>query len=290
MKNYYEILGVDPDADENQIRRSAWLKIKKLNEVFLVLKNNYSRINYDFYLKYLEYIDPDAIFNNWLNYEALLNNNTEYNEYEDEHSDEENHKTYYEILGVDQDATKTEIKTAFRNLAKDYHPDSSNNSNTEEKFKEINETYHILNDEESRKNYDCYLEYFQEEEEFDDRWDYSSLLNEDYSNEHYSEDDYNYNYYKNSFETDCYYEILEVSHNATLLEVYIAFEDRKQEITDAYHTLRKKWKRKKYNWALEFSQMSSAKKLIFIHYLTSFIAIGISGVGYIIWRLYELFK
>lgn len=272
------------------------MKNKKIAEIFVILSDDKNRRNYNFFLEYLKSVNSKAIFDNSLNYEELLKNNTEYDEYEDEYSYEENYKTYYEILGVDQDATKIEIKTAFRNLAKDYHPDSSNNSNTEEKFKEINEAYHILNDEESRKNYDCYLEHFQEEEEFDDRWDYSSLLDEDYLEEEDSEEeDYldennweelceEYEKKKHPFVTHWYYETLEVDYNASKSEIYIAFEDRKQETVDAYQTLSKKWKRKKYDLSLEYSQISTPKKFTLYHYLIVFI-IGISVVGYIIWRL-----
>lgn len=66
-------------------------------------------------------------------------------------------KDYYEILNVKKDATANEIKKSFKKLAKQYHPDRNpNNKEAEEKFKEINEAYEILGDEEKRKNYDMY--------------------------------------------------------------------------------------------------------------------------------------
>ena len=66
---------------------------------------------------------------------------------------------YYQILGIDQDASAEEIKKAFRRLAMLYHPDR-NPENTEEagkKFKEINEAYEVLGDEHKRQQYDSLL-------------------------------------------------------------------------------------------------------------------------------------
>lgn len=64
-------------------------------------------------------------------------------------------KDYYEVLGVSKKATKEEIKKAFRKLAVKYHPDKSQGDKAaEEKFKEINEAYEVLGDEEKRKKYD----------------------------------------------------------------------------------------------------------------------------------------
>lgn len=66
-------------------------------------------------------------------------------------------KNYYEVLGVDKNASPDEIKKAYRVLAKKYHPDLNDHSQeAEEKFKEINEAYSVLSDEEKRNNYDTY--------------------------------------------------------------------------------------------------------------------------------------
>lgn len=65
------------------------------------------------------------------------------------------YKDYYKILGVDKDADADEIKSAYRKLALKYHPDrNKDNKQAEEKFKEINEAYQVLGDEEKRAHYD----------------------------------------------------------------------------------------------------------------------------------------
>jgi len=65
-------------------------------------------------------------------------------------------RDYYEILGVPRNASIDEIKTAFRKLARQYHPDVSKEENAEEKFKEINEAYGVLSDPQKRARYDQY--------------------------------------------------------------------------------------------------------------------------------------
>jgi molecular chaperone DnaJ len=63
-------------------------------------------------------------------------------------------KDYYEVLGINKDASKDEIKKAFHKLAHKYHPDK--NGGDETKFKEINEAYQILSDDEKRRQYDTF--------------------------------------------------------------------------------------------------------------------------------------
>ncbi len=61
---------------------------------------------------------------------------------------------YYQVLGVSRDSSQDQIKQAYRQLALQYHPDINKNPDAEERFKEINIAYHILNDPESRMKYD----------------------------------------------------------------------------------------------------------------------------------------
>ena len=63
-------------------------------------------------------------------------------------------KDYYETLGVSKTASADEIKSAFRKLAKKYHPDVNKEPDAAEKFKEIGEAYSVLSDETKRKQYD----------------------------------------------------------------------------------------------------------------------------------------
>lgn len=63
-------------------------------------------------------------------------------------------KDYYEVLGVSKTASDSEIKSAFRKLAKKYHPDVSKEPNAAEKFKECQEAYAVLSDPAKRKQYD----------------------------------------------------------------------------------------------------------------------------------------
>ena len=63
-------------------------------------------------------------------------------------------RDYYEVLGVGKNATEQEIKRAHRQLAKKYHPDVNKEAGAEEKFKEIQEAYEVLNDPQKKSTYD----------------------------------------------------------------------------------------------------------------------------------------
>ena len=64
---------------------------------------------------------------------------------------------YYDTLGVPKGASEKDIRSAFRRLAREHHPDvNDNNPASEEKFKEINEAYTVLSDSDSRRKYDRY--------------------------------------------------------------------------------------------------------------------------------------
>lgn len=65
-------------------------------------------------------------------------------------------RDYYDVLGVGRSATKEDIKKAYRRLAREYHPDLNKSPDAEARFKEINEAYEVLSDDEKRAAYDRY--------------------------------------------------------------------------------------------------------------------------------------
>ena len=65
-------------------------------------------------------------------------------------------KSLYKTLELNENATKSEIKKAYRKLAKQYHPDINKSKEAEEKFKEINAAYEVLSDEEKKNQYDMH--------------------------------------------------------------------------------------------------------------------------------------
>ncbi len=64
------------------------------------------------------------------------------------------YQDYYKTLGVDRNATEAQIKSAYRKLARKYHPDVNKDKDAVDKFKEINEAYEVLSDKEKRGRYD----------------------------------------------------------------------------------------------------------------------------------------
>jgi len=111
-------------------------------------------------------------------------------------------KDYFKILGISRNATEQEIKSAFRKLAREFNPDlHPNDEKAESEFKEINEAYEILSDQEKKKSYEQYLSYWfknrdrksrdfyseNNEKDFDDFWSdligrFSEVGQEIYSN------------------------------------------------------------------------------------------------------------
>lgn len=74
-----------------------------------------------------------------------------------------NYKDYYQILGVDRNASEKEIKSAYRKLARKYHPDiNPGDKAAEEKFKEVGEAYEVLSDKDKRTKYDQYGQYWEQ--------------------------------------------------------------------------------------------------------------------------------
>lgn len=64
------------------------------------------------------------------------------------------YKNYYEILNINRKSTRDEIRNSFRKLAKEYHPDTNKTPEAENMFKDINEAYDVLTNEEKRRKYD----------------------------------------------------------------------------------------------------------------------------------------
>ncbi|KTC94371.1 DnaJ C-terminal domain-containing protein [Legionella erythra] len=74
------------------------------------------------------------------------------------------YKDYYQIMGLERDASPEEIKRAYRKLARKYHPDVSKEPGAEDKFKELGEAYEVLKDPEKKAKYDQYGQYWKQQQ------------------------------------------------------------------------------------------------------------------------------
>lgn len=77
------------------------------------------------------------------------------------------YQDYYQILGVSRDADKSDIKKAYRKLARKYHPDVNSEASAEEKFKQVNEAYEVLKDSDKRQAYDRFGADWKHGQQFD---------------------------------------------------------------------------------------------------------------------------
>ncbi len=85
-------------------------------------------------------------------------------------------RDFYGVLGVPRDATADQIQQAFRTLARKYHPDVNKDPAAEDRFKEVNEAYHVLSDPETRKRYDRFGDDFRHvPADWDERTDYGGV-------------------------------------------------------------------------------------------------------------------
>ena len=112
-------------------------------------------------------------------------------------------KDYYRILGVDKSATQDQIKSAYRKLAMKYHPDKTKGDpKSEEKFKEVNESYEVLKDPEKKKIYNRYgenLKYYEQSGQQGD-FDWSQFTGGSGSNYSYSTGDFDSSGFSDFFE------------------------------------------------------------------------------------------
>jgi curved DNA-binding protein len=98
---------------------------------------------------------------------------------------------YYSVLGVDKKATETEIKKAYRKLARKYHPDlNPNDKEAEKKFKELNEANEVLSHTENRKKYDAHGENWQQAEQYENAQKQQRTYQQSTNQQFNGDDDY----------------------------------------------------------------------------------------------------
>lgn len=97
------------------------------------------------------------------------------------------YKDYYETLGVERDAKDSEIKQAYRRLARKYHPDVSRESDAEQKFKEVGEAYEVLRDSKKRQAYDQLGANWRAGQDFQPPPGWQDVFNAGFSNQAFSQ-------------------------------------------------------------------------------------------------------
>ena len=144
-------------------------------------------------------------------------------------------KDYYEILGIELGATPQEIKSAYRNMSKKWHPDKNPNLDVKEIMQDINEAYTILKKETSRQRYDVEYKNFKEKIK-----QYTSYNNASSNNDKTYNYNYDYNIYDETLKQDINYareqakklvkEFLESFHNTSKQAAKGAWDEAKSYI------------------------------------------------------------
>jgi curved DNA-binding protein len=92
------------------------------------------------------------------------------------------YKDYYEILGIERNATAEQIRKAHRKLAKKYHPDINKEAGSEQKYKDVNEAYEVLKDPDKRQKYDTLGANWEQGQEFTPPPGWRDMSNGNYRN------------------------------------------------------------------------------------------------------------
>ena len=162
MKNYFAILGLGQDASLEEIKKAyktlalqfhpdknndpgAEERFKEIGEAFENLTDPVKRSEYDTF-RHRNVSHPcDLCYKRFEKVEDLTIHKNKY------HTEMKN---YFEILGLEQDASFEEIKKVYKTLAFQFHPDKNNDPVAEERFKEIGEAFENLTDPVKRSEYD----------------------------------------------------------------------------------------------------------------------------------------